>query len=433
MSTLLPDAVKRRATGADSPYVATDANGTPHPAVDLRPDGASRPIRAARRFARWRWVAVPLLAGAMAGYRGAAGPADLYAFGNFGRAILTGHLSAAYATDFDQSGPLQLLAAATVPVSAFHTNWLLAIQAVWAALIAAGSMTLVRGLRRSNDEGPSPVHEIAAGLVTAVWVIGGYALIGHVAELAIPIAWVLAAIAAGRGRWVLAGLLIAGSAAVEPWGVLGVPLALLADRYRDAAKTVAMSAVATIACYLPFVLVGPFQMLHHHWPVTDASLVHWIWPHATQFGWLPRVLQAAVCLTLGALLALGLRRRPAAVWLVPAAILLARLVLDPVQFSYYWVAPQMALVAGIAFVEPRRRISTALLIATLWLVSSDLGQLQTVGAIGALALVVALALIERRYQPRVASRWSTGTSSTLMPTIASPSPRDTLAITSGSS
>ena len=39
----------------------------------------------------------------------------------------------------------------------------------------------------------------------------------------------------------------------------------------------------------------------------------------------------------------------------------------------------------------------------------------------------------RAHQPRVASRWSTGTSSTLMPTIASPNPRDTLATTSGSS
>src|SRR5690349_24734859 len=37
------------------------------------------------------------------------------------------------------------------------------------------------------------------------------------------------------------------------------------------------------------------------------------------------------------------------------------------------------------------------------------------------------------YQPRSASRCGWGISSTLMPTMASPSPRDTLAITSGSS
>src|SRR5690606_8285727 len=39
----------------------------------------------------------------------------------------------------------------------------------------------------------------------------------------------------------------------------------------------------------------------------------------------------------------------------------------------------------------------------------------------------------RVYQPRSASRCGAGTSSTLIPTIASPRPRDTLAITSGSS
>src|SRR5690606_6343957 len=37
------------------------------------------------------------------------------------------------------------------------------------------------------------------------------------------------------------------------------------------------------------------------------------------------------------------------------------------------------------------------------------------------------------YQPRSARRWGSGTSSTLMPTIASPKPRDTSAITEGSS
>src|SRR6266571_3597518 len=37
------------------------------------------------------------------------------------------------------------------------------------------------------------------------------------------------------------------------------------------------------------------------------------------------------------------------------------------------------------------------------------------------------------HQPRSASRWDTGTSSTLIPTMASPSPRDTFASTSGSS
>src|SRR5690606_12248652 len=39
----------------------------------------------------------------------------------------------------------------------------------------------------------------------------------------------------------------------------------------------------------------------------------------------------------------------------------------------------------------------------------------------------------RAHQPRSASRCGTGMSSTLMPTIASPRPRDTLAMTSGSS
>ncbi len=55
-----------------------------------------------------------------------------------------------------------------------------------------------------------------------------------------------------------------------------------------------------------------------------------------------------------------------------------------------------------------------------------------VAAAGQRALLPRSAL-RSSYQPRSASRCGCGISSTLMPTIASPSPRDTLASTSGSS
>ena len=48
-------------------------------------------------------------------------------------------------------------------------------------------------------------------------------------------------------------------------------------------------------------------------------------------------------------------------------------------------------------------------------------------------LVRAFDLLEPGHQPRSDSRCGCGISSTLMPTIASPRPRDTLAMTSGSS
>jgi hypothetical protein len=51
----------------------------------------------------------------------------------------------------------------------------------------------------------------------------------------------------------------------------------------------------------------------------------------------------------------------------------------------------------------------------------------------AVAVAVLFQFVAHCYQPRSARRWGSGMSSTLMPTIASPSPRETFAMTSGSS
>jgi hypothetical protein len=238
------------------------------------------------------------------------------------------------------------------------------------------------------------------------------------------------------------GVLLALSVAVEPWGLLGISLTLLADKPMQAARASALALVLGVGCFVPFMLAGPFEMFSHSWPVVETTFVHALWPHATHVGWIQRLAQAAVCIGGGGWLALTLRRRPNAIWLVPLAILYMRLILDPLQYSYYWVAPQVALVAGLAFVDVSRHTRTAVFVGLLWLCSTDFGEFQTYATVAQLAIVLCIARSESReggdvtasdHQPRVASRWSAGTSATLMPTIASPKPRDTLAITSGSS
>jgi hypothetical protein len=297
--------------------------------------------------------------------------------------------------------------------------------------IAAGAMWLIRALRRLENLEASPERELLGGLA-ALLVVGGSVMTGHLAEVAIPIAWVLAAAAAARGRWLVAGALLGAAVGVEPWAVLGLPVALLDDRLRRSALTAVTAIVVSVGCYLPFVLAGPFRLFEHRWPIYPHTLVHAWWPDATSFGWAPRTLQAGLAIGAGVAVVLTLKRHQAAAyWLAPLAISLARLIVDPVQESYYWVTPQLAIIVGLAFVDPKRHLASTATVLVLWLVSFTFWP--NAGTAVALALVAALTVGERRHQPRVASRWSTGTSSTLMPTMASPSPRDTLAMTSGSS
>jgi hypothetical protein len=396
------------------------------------------------RLARFRWVTVLALAGVMAWFRGHLnGPDDLVMFEKLGRAVVAGHISAAYASSSDQSGPLQLIAAAVPPPALLKTTGQGYFVVACGVAIAAVSMLVVRRLRLIFGLPSGAIRELLAGLVAAVWIVGGYGVRAHLAEIAIPLAWVAAGVAVSRGRWLAAGVLLGISAGFEPWGLLGFPIALLAVNLGLAGRAIAVMLATTVACYLPFLLAGPFELPKYRWPVASGTLVQWMWPHTTTFGWSPRLLQGGLCVAVGCAIALALRGRTGGVWLVPVAILLVRLIVDPVQENYYWVAPQLVFVAGVTFVDARMRARTAVFVVSLVLVSSNAGQWATPLTATALAAVVGLAVAEFRrdslalaasdYQPRVASRWSTGTSSTLMPTIASPSPRDTLAITSGSS
>jgi hypothetical protein len=409
-------------------------------------------VALAGRLARWRWIAVPLVAAATGANRVVGAPADMISFAELGRAVVGGHLAAAYATDTNQAGPLQMLAAAPYPDHLLRSMLLLRMTvAVWGAALGVAAMWLTRVMRRSFKLPSSALLELTAGVVTAFWLVGGDLFSGHLSELMVPVSWVAAGIAVRRGNPLVAGILLGTSAGWESWGVLGIPIVVLAPRLRDAVLAVVSCVVAASALYVPFVLTGSFALLHHRWPILQGTVDHTLWPHATTFGWDLRVLQAGVCTAIGTGVALAVRRRAAAVWLVPLVIILVRLIFDPTDFLYYWSAAQVAVLAGIALVDVNRRLSLTLFAAMFWCVNTAWGPWRTADTVMALMLAIWLAAVERRtvpsspkrsttdadpagdHQPRVASRWSTGTSATLMPTIASPSPRDTFASTSGSS
>ena len=61
-----------------------------------------------------------------------------------------------------------------------------------------------------------------------------------------------------------------------------------------------------------------------------------------------RFAQAGIVVGLGGALARRLRGSREAVWLVPAATSLLRLLLDPVRYGYYWDTSLTLLVLGLA-------------------------------------------------------------------------------------
>jgi hypothetical protein len=54
-------------------------------------------------------------------------------------------------------------------------------------------------------------------------------------------------------------------------------------------------------------------------------------------GWPLRLAQPSLAIGAGAILAFTLRRSMHALWLVPLAVVLVRLLLEPVSFGWYWL------------------------------------------------------------------------------------------------
>ena len=280
---------------------------------------------------------------------------DLVYFVHKGQQLLSGSWADTFADARLQSGPLQL---------AFFG----AVQnlAALAFLIEVGVAALL--LFVLGRVGLSDRVRVAVGLLA---VAGGLTHIsfvyGHPAEAIVPLLWVLAGVRAREGRVFSAGVLVGLSAGFELWGVLGVVVLLLAPSVTRALAGACVQAAVVSAMLAPFALAGTFQMFDHEWRVTSGTLVGLAVGPGAHFGWPLRLAQASLAIGAGAALAFALRRSVHALWLVPLAVALVRLLLDPVSFGWYWLELEaLALVgAGLVLTElparfPASRIGRAL-------------------------------------------------------------------------
>jgi hypothetical protein len=261
---------------------------------------------------------------------------DLIYFVHRGETLLSHAWANTFADPMLQSGPLQLLAVGAVRD----------IDALAFVIEVGVAALLLYVLRRV---GASDKVQLGVGLVAvaAGFTHGAY-VDGHPAEAVTPLVWVLAGLSAREDRVVRAGALIGLSAGLELWGVLGIPVLLLAPRLRRSVIGGLTTAGVVIAQLAPFALAGEFRMFEHEWHVTTGTLLSVFIEPGTNFGWPLRLLQALLALGCGAALALALRRSLHAVWLGPLGVVLVRLLLDPLSFGWYWLEAEALVLVGAA-------------------------------------------------------------------------------------
>jgi hypothetical protein len=284
------------------------------------------------------WVPVLAPAAGLAYRDRGTDSGDLVYFVHKGQQLLSGGWADTFADPRLQSGPLQLAL-----FGAVHN------LAALAFLIELGVAALL--LYVLGRVGLSDRVRVTVGLLA---VAGGLTHIssvyGHPAEAVVPLLWVLAGLRAREGRVLSAGALVGLSAGFELWGVLGVVVLMLAPSVMRAFAGACTQAAVVSAMLAPFVVAGTFRMFDHEWRTTSGTLVGLVVGPGAHFGWPLRLVQAALAVGAGAALMVALRRTVHALWLVPLAIALVRLLLDPVSFGWYWLEIEALVLVGAGLV-----------------------------------------------------------------------------------
>src|SRR5205823_13728299 len=206
------------------------------------------------------WVPVLTSAAAVAYVDRGTDPGDLVYFVHRGEHLLSSGWASTFADPMLQSGPLQL--------AVFGAVRNLTALAFLIELTVAGLLLHVAGRVGASDRIRLVVGLLAvgAGLTHIAFVDG------HPAEAIVPLIWVLAGVWAQEDRALQAGALIGLSAGLELWGVLGLPVLLLAPRPRRAFAGAVVAGATVVGMLAPFVLAGSFRMFEYDWSVASGTL-----------------------------------------------------------------------------------------------------------------------------------------------------------------
>jgi hypothetical protein len=326
-------------------------------------------------------------------------PVDYSVFSVPGAEILHGHWGGVFRSPVIQAGPFELIFWAIPFLIGVHgvTGWIV-FGIVAGSLFAVALAALVHRLLRGISPNWSTTLAIGTAAVAALTgVISTPTSAGHPSEIAVPILWLIAGVLARRGRAAAAAAVLASTAGWELWGLLAVPILLLAPRID--VRTIWRSALGGIVVlavlFLPFVLLGPFDMFSYSWTIRGNTLVHVLFPNLHTFPWPLRATQGILSVGAGSVVAILLRRRIDAIWMVPLVVCVVRLFTDPVLAGYYAVPPLLMLLVGSALGIAQRRPLRALLALVMLNVVVDTPlTLITSGIL--LVLTVAMAILVMR-------------------------------------
>jgi hypothetical protein len=312
--------------------------------------------RAVRTAVRFRWPILLLLTAAQVAVDANGITSDVTLFRIAGERLLSADWADTFADPDVQAGPLLLLfygllshAAAEVGVSFELTlSIVVRIGLVWLVL------GLVRRACRLLSLPQGEMRQLGAGLLLVVLDVPGICyLSGHPSEVLVVVLWAHAVFDVAGGSTWRAALWITVAALVVTQGAVGLVILFGARPLRRRVLVTAAAISALVTALAPFAVFGVVRTQDFVWTVSSNSLWGPILGGGHHFPWLARLGEGAA---MGAVGVLAMRAHPprnVGHWLVPATIVVARLLLDPTSFEYYWAGAQAMYVVGVATFDRR--------------------------------------------------------------------------------
>lgn len=294
---------------------------------------------------------------------------DFQAFAVAGRRLLSSDWASVFDFDRIQVGPLHLLFNGLIDL--ISDIFVIDHQVVLSLVVQVGFVLCLifaaRALGGLAGARLSPIAEVAlAGASIAMTMPWTLYLTGHAAEGFIPLLWLFAAIDASRDRQERAGLLLAASALLKAWGILGLPLLLFGVKRERWWRGAAVTVGVCLLVYAPFFIFGEVNTFGYHWTTTSTATITGLFvDRGEPFTWGMRILQAVATLAVGTGGVVLAKRKGSfhALWAVPLAMTGMRLLIDPIADWYHWIPAQTFALIGMVLLISMSRTVVSYLVA----------------------------------------------------------------------
>ena len=287
---------------------------------------------------------------------------DLWMFYQDGDRILSGNYHKAYQSLVEQTGPLQLIADRVIVEIAHYLGWYIVMGLIMSSYLIAIAI-FTRKISSKSKPKVSAIAVLISGTLGLPYLVFWW---GHWWQIPVAIFWFISIMQVSKNRFFTAGIMIAVTILLEPWGVIAViPILFLMHKgIKNKIIFVVASSIGIIG-WMPFYLTKSFAIGKILWSVEKSSI--WGLANLISIDWFVRLIQGSILMILMIIVVRIVKKQGYSIQWIASIIILSlfslRVGLDSISFPYYWQVMAFIMISAtsVAILEKKQfRISLLL-------------------------------------------------------------------------